>query len=175
MNVKEKIARQYHAAFEMLERAVIACPETAWDSPAHANRFWRVAYHALFYTHLYLQESEEHFTPWSGHRGEAHFLGRRPWPPHDPPELGAPYTRAEVLDYLGCVRRQVATWLEPLDLEGSSGFQWLPLTKFELQLYNIRHVQHHAGQLTDRLRNAAGIGIEWVGAHPGPAPEDSIC
>ena len=45
-----------------------------------------------------------------------------------------------------------------------SGFSWLRFGKTELQLYNIRHIQHHAGQLTDRLRTAAGIGVRWVAA-----------
>jgi len=32
----------------------------------------------------------------------------------------------------------------------------------ELHMYNIRHLQHHAGQLIDRLRTTENIGIAWV-------------
>jgi hypothetical protein len=51
-----------------------------------------------------------------------------------------------------------------LDFDAPSGFFWLPFSKLELQLYNIRHVQHHTGQLIDRLRTVAGIGVARVGA-----------
>jgi hypothetical protein len=43
-----------------------------------------------------------------------------------------------------------------------AGFPWLPFNKLELQFYNIRHIQHHTGQLADRLRNAINIGTPWV-------------
>jgi len=33
-----------------------------------------------------------------------------------------------------------------------------------LQIVNIRHIQHHAAQLIDRVRSAAGVGIRWVAA-----------
>jgi hypothetical protein len=32
----------------------------------------------------------------------------------------------------------------------------------ELHLYNMRHVQHHAGQLNLLLRQAADIGSGWT-------------
>jgi len=53
--------------------------------------------------------------------------------------------------------------LPALNLEAPSGFYWLPFNKAELQFYNIRHTQHHTGQLADRLRTAANLGVDWVG------------
>jgi len=43
-----------------------------------------------------------------------------------------------------------------------SGFHWLKLSKGEAPLYNLRHIQHHAGQLIERLRQEAGLGSKWV-------------
>jgi hypothetical protein len=163
MDVKAVIASQYRASLEMLRRAVAECPEGAWEDPAHKNRFWHVAYHTLFYTHLYLQESEGAFVPWAKHRDESNFLGPLPWPPHRDPKACAPYSPAEVLEYLALVDSEVGRRVAPMDLDAPSGFDWLPFGKLELQLYNIRHVQHHTGQLIDRLR-ASGISIGWVGA-----------
>jgi hypothetical protein len=37
------------------ERSIEKCPDRLWNDPADKNKFWHVAYHALFYTHLYLQ------------------------------------------------------------------------------------------------------------------------
>ncbi|MEZ4615731.1 MAG: hypothetical protein R2867_09500 [Caldilineaceae bacterium] len=33
--------------------------------------------------------------------------------------------------------------LAQTDLSAPSGFSWLPFTKFELQIYSIRHLQQH--------------------------------
>jgi hypothetical protein len=38
------------------------------------------------------------------------------------------------------------------------------MPKLDHLILSIRHVQHHAGQLADRLRDGAGIGIGWIGA-----------
>jgi hypothetical protein len=50
-----------------------------------------------------------------------------------------------------------------IDLEAPSGFHWLPFGKVELQFYNIRHIQHHAGQLIDRLSCRESVSVRWVG------------
>jgi hypothetical protein len=38
------------------------------------------------------------------------------------------------------------------------------LSRAELHIYNIRHIQHHAGQLSLRLRLETGEGVDWVGS-----------
>jgi hypothetical protein len=47
------------------------------------------------------------------------------------------------------------------DLDGKSGFEWLPMNKMETHLYNIRHIQHHVGQLVERLHQSGIKGISW--------------
>ena len=44
------------------------------------------------------------------------------------------------------------------------GFPWYDLSVAELVLLNLRHVQHHAGQLALMLRRHAGIGVGWIGS-----------
>ena len=164
MQFNDIITSQYFAALEMLRRAIVACPDELWDEPDQANRFWHVAYHALFYTHLYVQPSEADFMPWTRHRPNLNFMGTLPWPPHDAVEPGAPYTREELLDYLAVVRAEVRKQTANLDLSrDDSGFYWLPMGKLELQIYTIRHVQQHAGELCQRLQDHDGTEIDWVG------------
>lgn len=45
----------------------------------------------------------------------------------------------------------------------TSGFKWLPVNKFELQLYTIRHLQQYAGELMERLGAGAQIDVAWIG------------
>ena len=156
------VARQYRASLAMICQAIEMCPESLWLAPEYPNRFWRVAYHALFYTHLYLQPGEAGFHPWAKHKPDYQNLGSRPWAPGETPAIGTPYTKAEVLEYQEICCAEVEARVPTLDLGSASGFHWLPFNIMELQFYNIRHLQHHTGQLADRLRTAAGIGLVWV-------------
>ena len=118
------------------------------------NPYWLVAYHTLFFAHLYLQECLDHFSPWEKHIDG--YQGMKY-------EKGKFYKKEEVLDYMALCRNEVIEKIEKTDLDcAESGFQWLPFGKLELQFYNIRHIQHHVGQLYDRLREA-GVKGKWIG------------
>ena len=75
MNVQAALKSQYHAALAMLKQAIEQCPEDLWSGGGNPVAFWRVAYHALFFTHLYLQPDLESFRPWEHHREEQEQLG----------------------------------------------------------------------------------------------------
>jgi hypothetical protein len=153
MNTKEIIKSQYLAALEMLRSAVIQCPDGLWDDPAYKNRFWHVVYHALFYTHLYLQPSLEAFVAWSKNRSGSNELE----------QAVEPYSKDEILEYFDICRKQVEEQVPSLDLEAPSGFHWIHLNKLELQFYTIRHLQQHTGELCERLGAAGDIEVDWVG------------
>jgi len=163
MNPQEVIVSQYLASLEMLKQAVGKCPEGLWNSPDDKAKFWQVAYHALFYTHLYLQDSQQTFKAWAKHRDDYHQLGPLPAPTDAEPQLGEPYGKDDILEYLDICKKEVKERVPSLNLEGESGFYWLPFNKLELQIYNIRHIQQHAGELMERLGARAGIDIDWVG------------
>ena len=166
MMTQEIIKSQYRASLAMLKEAVAKCTDALWDDPSYSNRFWHIAYHVLFYTHLYLQVDGATFTPWSKHRNEYEQLGPTPWPPHKEPDIGAPYSKEEVLEFLDVCEDEVDAQVSALDLAAASGFDWLPFDKLELQFYNIRHLQHHTGQLIDRLRLSAAVRVGWVSRGP---------
>lgn len=164
MDTREIIARQFHSALEMLESAIRSCPKAIWldssgDSP---NRYWHIAYHALFYTHFYLAPNEDDFAPAPIHRTGYNFLGEAPGKPNERPKVDQPYQPPELLDYALFCHSEVTRQLPLVDFEAPSGFYWLPFSKLELQLYNLRHLAHHTGQLADRLRSQAGLGVGWV-------------
>jgi hypothetical protein len=152
MSVNSEIQSQYQAALEMIKEAVTRCPEELWDDTAYKNRFWNIAYHALFYTHLYLQPNLEAFSPWEKHRPDSEQM-----------QASDAYSKTEVLEYLMVCQDQVARQAPELDMDGSSGFYWIPMNKLELQFYNIRHLQHHTGELCERLGKTGAVEIGWIG------------
>ncbi len=163
MNPKQAIKSQFLATLAMLQQAVEKCPESIWNDAQDHNKFWHIAYHALFYTHLYLQPTGADFTPWPKQRQDYHLLGPTPWPPHNTPQIDEPYTKADLLEYIAFCEQQVLEVVDTLNLEGPSGFDWLPFDKLELQFYSIRHLQLHTGELCERLYTRAQIDVNWVG------------
>lgn len=158
MDEKAVIKSQYFAGLEMLRQAVEKCPVDLWADPAYKNQSWNIAYHTLMYVHFYLQEKEETFVPWSKHR-----QGYHAFEPGKDGEDKEPYTQAEVLEFIDLIEAQLDALVDPLDLQAESGFYWLPFNKLELQFYNIRHLMLHTGELAERIWQAAGEEVGWVG------------
>lgn len=165
MNVATALKNQYHAALATLRQAIEQCPDELWTAACQAGPpFWQVAYHALFFTHLYLQPDEQAFRPWQHHRDEYQFLEEIPWPPHRPPNIGEPYTKGQVLEYWAACDAMIDAGVEGLDLSADTcGFWWYKMPKLEHQIMNIRHIQDHAAQLGARTRAGTGLAPRWIG------------
>jgi hypothetical protein len=157
------IRSQYLATLAMLQQAVEKCPDELWNYADDKVKFWHIAYHSLFYTHLYLANTGGEFVPWAKHRADYAYMGPIFWENNRLPKIGEPYQKTEILEYVAFCRQQVNQLVPTLDLAAPSGFDWLPMTKFELQIYNIRHLQQHAGELMERLGSRANVEVNWVG------------
>ena len=165
MILQTVLKSQYHASLVMLLEAIDLCPADLWTSDRYANPFWQVAYHTLYYTDLYLQPAEPGFTPWEHHRPQHHRFAANT----ESARALIPYSREELADYGRRCDTSVDSAVDRLDLAApESGFPSYRMTKLEHQLVNLRHLQHHTGQLADRIRQAAGRGVEWVGGTQEP-------
>ena len=166
--IRTILKSQYHAALAMLREAVERCPDALWDDPRHGARCWQVAYHALFFAHFYGGRDEASFRPWKGHQGDVQYpdgIAGDPDPKSPLPLVARPYTKAEVLEFWAFCDGGVDAAVDALELDRADcGFDWYKVPKLEHAFVNIRHIQHHTAQLATRLRQDAGIGIDWVGA-----------
>ncbi len=166
--IKRALIGQYHAGLAMLREPIERCPEALWTAGGHPCAFWQVAYHALFFTHLYLQPAEADFEPWEHHRQEYQFLESVPWPPFGRPNLGEPYSREQVLAYCALCDGLIDEGVARLDLTSRDcGFWWYKLPKLDHQMMNVRHLQHHAADLGERVRVEAGGEFAWFGGRGG--------
>jgi hypothetical protein len=157
--LRSALKSQYHATLAMLRATIRDCPESLWvASDGHANPYWRIAYHTLYYTDLYLQPNNRVFRPWDhNQRGIQHMdRWQKTW---------HPYTKAEVLAYWKICDSKVDDAVDALDMNAPrSGFSWYKIPKLEHQIVNVRHAQYHEAQLADRLRTATGKGVGWADA-----------
>jgi hypothetical protein len=158
MTLKQIVWQQFGAAIDMLDNALVACPEQLWSDRSQQPAFWYVTYHTLFWLDLYLSGSTEGFTP------PAPFTLDELDPAGVVPEK--PYTKNELRNYLNHCRRKCQTTIEALTDEqagrriGISGVAGG--TFLELLLYTMRHVQEHAAQLSLILGLKYGWEARWV-------------
>jgi hypothetical protein len=160
MEIKAALINQHLAALAMLKQAVEVCPEELWHWGEHPRTFWRIAYHAAGYAHLYLYEDLKSWKPWAKARNECAILEG------DVPEM-TPYTRDEMLDFIRLIESEVESRIQSLDLEQPHcGFTWYPqVSRVELLILSLRHLHGHLGQLHEHLI-AHGLDVEWLGPRP---------
>jgi DinB superfamily len=164
--------RQFGAAIDMLENALLACPASLWkerlwrisqpsEFPPQFAEFWYVTFHALVWLDLYLSGvPEEEFAP------PAPFA--RGVLDEALPERS--YTKEELRAYLASMRQKCYTTLVALTDEQARRpveYPWSvgqPISFLELQLYNLRHVQEHAAQLSLFLgqHDIPDEALDWV-------------
>lgn len=162
MDIKHSIKCQFGASMKMFKQAVDKCPDNMWDDRQFLNPFWHIAYHTLFFVHLYLQESKESFTPWEKHIKDYEFLDFE----SETGKSSTAYSKKEIFKYLEFVKSITGDCVDELELDAEVGFDWIPFNRFELHIHNIKHIQHHTGQLFERLRTSGNIPVEWERRDP---------
>jgi hypothetical protein len=157
---------QMEASLRMMQECIEKCPADHWsgEPPRTIAKypFWMVTYHTLCFVDVYLSPGDEVWQP----RPDLHPLGRAELENEYPSRM---FSRAELLAYAAICRELAGRVLGDHEhaesdqtLAGPSGFKRLPFSRAELHIYNIRHIQHHTGQLSAYLRRN-GVDTRWVG------------
>ena len=177
MEIREALKEQYHGGLAMLAQCVEKCPEDLWLAGRHPRTYWRIASHALYFTHNYLVQDEAAFNAsapdWPpAVRSVLGLSDRRKAvdvEPYELPEGANPLTQHEFLAYLAYVRGLINATVDRLDLDrDDTGFSWYPnMSKLSHELMNLRHIQGHIGQLSELLM-ARDIDIDWVAKSTAP-------
>lgn len=186
--IRTVLWRQFGAAIDMLEHALMACPASLWRArlwsapadrplpswfPPEFSEFWHIAYHTLFWLDLYLTGArEEDFAP------HAPFIWTEINPAVSPER---PYTKEELHAYLAALRRTCHATLSALTDERAHqaipSYGWtrgVAVSFLELLLYTMRHVQEHAAQLSLFLgqHGVPDEALDWVARAKGAPDSD---
>jgi hypothetical protein len=162
---KELIARQYEAAFCTLNVCIDRCPDANWNLPVANLKFCQVAFHTLFFADYYLGTSPAALRLQKFHPNNAHVF--RDYEELEDRRQQLLYERADVKRYLAHCRNKAREVIgeETADvLAARCGFPPKTVSRAELHVYNLRHLQHHAAQLSLRLRLDAEVDVPWIGS-----------
>ena len=148
--------QQFGASMDMLGNAITGCPLDLWNTHP---RFHYIAYHTIFFTDYYLSDTpmEKDYQPPPPFT-KSEFEENTP-----PPRI---YLQSELLSFLGVARAKLIDQLAESSLQDllTRRFvsEYKDMNLFELLLYNMRHVQHHAAQLNLLLRQEIDDAPHWV-------------
>lgn len=152
--VKDSLWSQFGASIDMLENALKLCPEELWNSEKSFS--WQ-AYHTLFFLDYYSTLDPVGFGP------------RNPFT-YSEFGKGKPkgvFAKNDILNYLEFNRNKCLELIMNLTPELMES-RWINESKtmnfsvFEILIYNMRHVQHHAAQLNKMLRQEINDAPRWV-------------
>jgi hypothetical protein len=158
--IKEDLWNQFGASIDMLKNAIDRWPEEFWKND---HKFFYMAYHCLAFLDYYLTSHPENFSPHNAFTKKTDGITKNMVDDLTPDRI---YTKNELLDYLQYGRNKCRLFIASLTEEKMND-RWINQTKnysvFEILLYNMRHVQHHAAQLNLLLRQTVNDAPRWVG------------
>jgi DinB family protein len=160
--LKESLWKQFGASIDMLKNAILLWPEEDWNTE---KKFFYMAYHCLVFLDYYLTIPPKDFSsPLPFTITES---GDTPEDAIDDVIPDRIYSKKELLDYLQSSRAKCHTLIAGLTAEKLKE-RWIEeegnmnYSILEILLYNMRHVQHHAGQLNLLLRKKINNAPGWV-------------
>jgi DinB superfamily len=159
--IKEDLWKQFGASIDMLKNAITMWPEEYWTEK---KRFFYMSYHVLVFLDYYLTIPPENMSS-----PLAFTITESDLPPDAIDDIVPDriYTKEELLDYLQASREKCRLLIAGLT-EEKLAERWIEkeaprnFSVFELLLYNMRHVQHHAAQLNLLLRQELNEAPGWV-------------
>ena len=152
------LRRHLEPTLEMLRQTIHACPDALWDARDDGPPFWQFAYHALAGVDFWLSDSPQAFAFPSFHTREALIESG------ETPAEALPRQQIEAyLEQVTAKSRALLDRLTPAALLQETEFAGRPWTTADRILLQIRHVQHHVGQLNAALKRAVGGAPGWVG------------
>lgn len=162
---KTAITNQFEAVFCTTNACIERCPTAAWDRLVVNMRFCQVVFHALFFTDYYLGENAAAFRLQPFHLANPEIF--RDYEELEDRPQQQTYDKATAQRYLAhCRSKAVAVIAAETtqSLSAECAFERRDFSRAEMHVCNIRHIHHHAAQLSLRLRIDHGEDVPWVGS-----------
>lgn len=162
--------KNFAACIDMFGNCIGHCPAPLWQSN---DQFFYLSYHCLVFLDYYLSFPVTDYTPILPYTLAD--MNHLPANAVDDVLPNRRYTQAEMLEAIGKTRDKARhaillqdNWEQPwikeaeINLHGLCPGLVTNYSVFEITLYNLRHLQHHVGQLNLLLREQHAPAAEWI-------------
>jgi len=162
--IKKSYSRQIGAAFKMLENVIDNTNDTTWTARINNMPFWQICYHVLWFTDFYFHANQATFQPQSFDMEGIHNY----WVKPDSQMIENqkhPISKNNMKAYCKYVKQKANQFIHSINdtyFTAPSPFEWHGFPKIDLVDYNLRHLQHHVGQLDIVLRREQDMGNPWI-------------
>jgi hypothetical protein len=162
--IKKSYSRQIGAAFKMLEYAIDSSNDKTWTARINNMPFWQICYHALWYTDFYFHADQATFQPQSFDMKGIKNISIKP-DSQMIEDQKHPISKSNMRAYCKYAKQKANQFIQSINdtyFTTPSPFEWHGFPKIDLVDYNLRHLQHHVGQLDVVLRREQNIGNPWI-------------
>ncbi len=176
---KNCLCKNFLAAIDMFKNIVALCPGKVWE---HDKKFFYLTYHTAIFLDYYLSNPVKEFHPSLPYT----VLENLPAEAIDDVIPDKFYTKEELIDYISAIRKKCQALIQDVSDEKLKK-RWItdeemnlhglcpPLVSnyhvLEILFYNLRHLQHHTGQLNLLLRQKADLAADWISQADDPIHE----
>lgn len=159
----QMLISQFEASVSMLAHCIDRCTDDQWQAPVARYPFSQVVFHTLFFTDFYLGRQPDDIQVQPFHQQNTAFFGDyEQLIDRDPVEI---YDRADIERYMAFCRAKAVAAIQSETEESLAAPAAFPRrrgSRAETHVYNIRHIQHHVGQLSMRLRLDGIADFPWI-------------
>ena len=151
----EYLTSQYLASLTMLKTCADNYDPRLWvNCSNHRNPAGQIAYHAAFYANIYLSPSRSKTVRWENEVSHMEDLDK-------PVASNDVLPRSDIAHFVDHVVQHVPRYLEALSMDSDCWPHWYSLSQMEFHMNNLRHIQHHVGQLIERHRSIRSLNVPW--------------
>lgn len=163
--IKKSLWQQFGASIDMLINSVSGCPD---DYFRENKRYYYLAYHSVVFLDYYSSIPPSTFCPKLPFTIKP--LEQRPKESIGDMIPDKIYSKEEMLGYLQSTRSKCKKMIQSLTNEESLNLRFVEGNEkddmdypvLEILLYNLRHTQHHIGQLNLIIRQDLDNHLEWA-------------
>ena len=153
--MEKYLASQYLAGLAMLKGCVENYDEHLWqDRAKYKVAAGQIAYHTAFFTNIYLSPSRRTAVRWAREVPRMENLG-------NPVASGELLSRADIAEFVDHIVLCLPKYLGTISVDSDCWPDWYSLSQLEFHINNLRHMQHHVGQLIERHRLIKPLSVPW--------------
>jgi hypothetical protein len=160
--LNEVLQKQYEKSFSILRNTITSYDESIWlNNIDYKSPAWQIAYHAIFYTNIYCSSSENDILQWNKTRNDYHDFKKIHKLIKTNEIKLIPYTKNDMIEFIDFVNGNVPFYLLKMKPEDKCWPYWYNESQMEFHINNLRHIQHHIGEIIERHDIKIDIPYRW--------------